>query len=128
MTARAKSPGGMGGPTSGLMADMARYIRSRGGAGYLVGGAVRDALLGRASDDIDIALEKLKPADLAGFLERHRGFTRPVVFKRSDTVFTRGAGVEVEISPLRGNLARDAIERDFTVNCLYVNSRRGRAA
>jgi len=125
MTARAKSPGGTAGLTSDLMADMARYIRSRGGAGYLVGGAVRDALLGRAFENIDVALKDLNPPDLAGFLETHRGFARPVVFKRSGTVFTRGAGVEVEISPLRGDPARDALERDFTVNCLYVKLKAG---
>jgi poly(A) polymerase len=116
MTARGSNRNGVAGP----LADMARYVRSRGGTGYIVGGAVRDALLGRTSDNIDIALENLEPADLAEFLRKRRGFARPVVFKKSGTVFTHDGKTEVEISPLRGDLARDALERDFTVNCLYV--------
>lgn len=105
---------------AGLLRDMARYLRSRGASGYLVGGAVRDALTGRPSDNIDISVGNLRPRDLAGFLRRHHGFAKPVVFKRSNTVFTSDGIRQVEITPLRGNPARDALERDFTVNCLYV--------
>jgi tRNA nucleotidyltransferase/poly(A) polymerase len=103
-----------------LLADMARFLSSHRAGGYLVGGAVRDTLLGNPSCNIDIVVEGLKPLVLARFLKRRHGFSRAVVFKRSDTVFTNDGATEVEISPMRGGLADDALERDFTVNCLYV--------
>jgi putative nucleotidyltransferase with HDIG domain len=99
---------------------MARFLRSRRARGYLVGGAVRDALLGRPSTNIDLAVAGVSPKELARFLKARHGFSIPVVFKRSDTVFTSDGGIEVEISPLRGSIKQDARERDFTVNCLYA--------
>jgi poly(A) polymerase len=107
-----------------LSGDVARFLRSRGGLGYLVGGAVRDALLedgpGLIGDNLDLAVEGVEPVEVAKFLHARFGFTRPVAFRRSDTVFTGDGRVEVEICPLRGSLEEDARRRDFTVNSLYV--------
>ncbi len=116
MTSRRLSPC----PHSALLAAVARYLGSRRAVGYLVGGAVRDALLDRPSADIDIVVKGVRPVEVAGYLSREHGFTRPVVFKRADTAFTRGALVQVEVCRLEGSPAEDALRRDFTVNCLYV--------
>ncbi len=115
-----KAPGNGPCVDAGLISDMARYLRARGATGYLVGGAVRDALMGRATADIDIALENIEPENLAAYLEKRRGFARPVAFKRTGTVYTNDGTTEVEISRMRGDPVRDALRRDFTVNCLYV--------
>ena len=112
-------------PDRTLLADIARFLRSRRAPGYLVGGAVRDALMGRASDNLDIAVKGLEPLEVAGHLHKRLGFARPVVFARSKTVFTNDGRTEVEVSPLRGSLKEDVLQRDFTVNCLYVRLRPG---
>ena len=120
-----KGPAGRRAENAALVADIARFLRGRRAAGYLVGGAVRDALLGRATSNIDISVDGIAPRDLADYLRRERGFSRPVIFKRSGTVFTNNGVTEVEICPMRGDPDRDALGRDFTVNCLYVKIRPG---
>ena len=37
--------------------DVRQFFMSRGLRAFLVGGAVRDALLGRKTDDLDVAVE-----------------------------------------------------------------------
>jgi tRNA nucleotidyltransferase (CCA-adding enzyme) len=98
---------------------------------YLVGGAVRDLLLGRGRADIDLVVEG-DPAALAGALgaevvESHSRFgTLKVLFgeEELDLAAARreryprpGALPEVELgAPIRVDLAR----RDFTVNAMAV--------
>jgi tRNA nucleotidyltransferase/poly(A) polymerase len=108
------------GPDMELVGEIARMLLSRGATGYLVGGAVRDSLLGRRVDDIDISVGGIGPARVAAFLHSRHGFTRPVAFKRFSTAFTRRGRTQVEISSLRGQVPGDVLGRDFTVNCLYV--------
>jgi len=100
---------------------------------YLVGGAVRDLLLGRATYDIDLVLEGDAP-ELAGLLARriggqittHRRF-RTAKFRRgnlsidlatarSETYSHPGALPTVEPSSIENDLAR----RDFTINAIAV--------
>jgi tRNA nucleotidyltransferase (CCA-adding enzyme) len=105
---------------------------------YLVGGAVRDLLLGRGRADIDLAVEG-DPAALAAALgaeivESHSRFgtfklalggCRPgmpdevvdVASARRETYVRPGALPSVELgAPIRTDLAR----RDFTVNAMAV--------
>ncbi len=103
-----------------LLRGIAAFLRSRRAAGYLVGGSVRDALLYQTTTNLDIAVDGVKPSEVGDFLRSRHGFTRPVVFSRSNTVFTNDGLMEVEISPLRGSVKTDCLERDFTVNCLYI--------
>lgn len=103
-----------------VLAHVGAYLKKNGAAGYIVGGAVRDALLKNTSTNIDIAVKGMGPVRLARYLKRRHGFSRPVVFRRSDTVFTNDGNIEIEVSPMRGSPAEDALCRDFTVDCLYV--------
>jgi tRNA nucleotidyltransferase (CCA-adding enzyme) len=98
---------------------------------YLVGGAVRDLLLGRGRADIDLVVEG-DPAALAAALgaevvESHPRFgTLKVVFGGEELDLTAarreryrrpGALPEVELgAPIRVDLAR----RDFTVNAMAI--------
>lgn len=96
---------------------------------YLVGGAVRDALLGIRRGDLDIAVE----AELAPVLDRlgtearaHErfgtaslaldGLTIDLARTRRERYVHPGALPEVEPAPIRSDLAR----RDFTVNAIAV--------
>ncbi|MEE4274808.1 MAG: CBS domain-containing protein [Thermoleophilia bacterium] len=102
---------------------------------YLVGGAVRDLLLGERSFDIDLAVEgdgiafaEALAARLHGHVRAHRKFgTAVVVTSRRaphvDVASTRSESYEypaalpkVEHAGIRSDLAR----RDFTINAMAV--------
>jgi tRNA nucleotidyltransferase (CCA-adding enzyme) len=96
---------------------------------YLVGGAVRDLLLGRDRADMDVAVEG-EVAELArhlgGEVRRHERFATATVLldglevdlaaTRSETYPRPGALPEIRPASLDGDLAR----RDFTVNAMAV--------
>jgi poly(A) polymerase len=104
---------------------------------WLVGGAVRDDLLGRPTPtDLDIVLESDALA-LANLL-REKGVSDidPVVYPRFGTALLRVSGIDVELITARresyesasrkptvesATLEEDALRRDFTVNTLLRN-------
>lgn len=103
------------------------------GALYLVGGAVRDALLGEASPDVDLVLEGLDPGEVARFLTRRFGGSYGVHFAFGTAHARLGTGVEVDLATAReeeypspgalprvrpSTLNRDLARRDFTVNAM----------
>jgi poly(A) polymerase len=87
---------------------------------WLVGGAVRDRLLGRTTDDVDIALDG-NPRDAAKAIARA---TRGVAFELSGAfgawrVVGRGHAWHVDLVTLRdGDIAADLAARDFTINAM----------
>jgi len=88
---------------------------------YLVGGAVRDALLGRPTADIDLAVA----GDPHGYAEALARTLPGSLFpldaeRRMYRVAARSAPGYVDIAPLRGDIQSDALERDFTINALAV--------
>jgi tRNA nucleotidyltransferase (CCA-adding enzyme) len=96
---------------------------------YVVGGAVRDLLLGRKRTDLDIAVEGDAAAlgqRLGGEIRTHERFATATVHldgteldlatARSETYPAPGALPEVRPAPLSEDLAR----RDFTVNAMAV--------
>ena len=92
----------------------------RGRRAWLVGGAVRDALLGRATDDLDVAVD----GDVAGAARALARTARGPLFELSDAfgswrVMARDRTWQVDLSPLRGgSLETDLALRDFTVNAI----------
>ena len=68
-----------------IVARLAGFIKKRRARGYAVGGYVRDRILGRTSYDLDIAVTGITPRDVATYLHRRLGFSRPVIFSRSRT-------------------------------------------
>ncbi len=112
-------------------APLMAALESTGLPGYLVGGAVRDALLGveEPGPDLDVAIEgELDPVlDLLGVEGRsHERFGTATVLlgaqpvdltaTRSETYAHPGALPDVEPAPLLTDLER----RDFTINALAV--------
>lgn len=88
---------------------------------WLVGGAIRDRLLGRATADIDVVVDG-DPAEAARAIARAAG--RAACFSLSDEfgawrVAARDSSWQVDVEPLRGgSLEADLALRDFTVNAI----------
>jgi tRNA nucleotidyltransferase (CCA-adding enzyme) len=102
---------------------------SSGLAAYLVGGAVRDLLLGRSSTNIDLVVE----GDAGEVASRLGG--EPVTHERFETATARVDGVEIDLATARtetyahpgalpevrpATLAEDLARRDFTINAMAV--------
>ncbi len=96
---------------------------------YLVGGAVRDLLLGRARADLDLAVEgdvSELAQRLGGKVRAHERFATAAVrvddlevdlaTTRTETYPSPGALPEVRPAPLAADLAR----RDFTLNAMAL--------
>ncbi len=116
------------------------YGLKRGGfQAYLVGGGVRDLLLGREPKDFDVATDALPEEVRAVFRNcrligrrfrlAHVHFGREII----EVATFRGAGAEEDAGErlvtngmlvrdnIYGTLEEDAVRRDFTVNALYYN-------
>lgn len=114
-------------------------LKSEGYEAYLVGGCVRDILLGREPKDFDVATnatpEQVKKAFRNCRLIGRRFRLAHVVFGREiiEVATFRGSGDKDKAAPkvdsdgrlLRdnsyGTIEEDVMRRDFTVNALYYN-------
>jgi poly(A) polymerase len=114
----------VGGPVAPL--EAAREALS-GHQAWLVGGAVRDRLLGRPTDDVDVSLDG-DPRRAAKAIARATG---GVAFELSGAfgawrVVGPGHGWHVDLVALRdGNIAADLAARDFTINAMAEPLRGG---
>ena len=87
----------------------------------LVGGAVRDALLGRADTDVDLAVPRGAVA-LAGRIAARLGATPVVLDAERGAARVAGPGVQLDLTDFRApTLVEDLARRDFTVNALAVD-------
>ena len=92
----------------------------RGRAAWIVGGAVRDRLLGRTTQDVDVAVE----GDAEGPARALRKAAGGAAFPLSDVfggwrVVGPGHEWQVDVQPLvGGTLESDLAARDFTVNAM----------
>lgn len=100
-----------------------RYFAGLGAEAWLVGGRVRDALLGRPGVDTDVVVRggaldhaaAIARAERAAFvpLDRRRGYAR--------IVWPGAAGAVLDITDMvGGSIEADLAARDFTVNALAV--------
>lgn len=112
--------------TSRPMPDIVAAAGEHDAPVVCVGGALRDALLGRDAGDIDLAVAGDLDAFVAGFA-RHCGRT-PVAIGDPwrDTRRTTLDGVQVDVGAMLGTVEEDLATRDFTINALAV--RLGRAS
>jgi len=112
-------------------------LKSSGFEAYLVGGGVRDLLLGREPKDFDIATDA-HPEEVAGLFRNSR-----LIGRRFKLVHVRFGREVIEVATFRsgheaegtnethaedgmiirdnvyGNMEEDAWRRDFTINSLY---------
>lgn len=126
---------------AGFLADpgLQKVLAALEGAGYrglLVGGAVRDGLLGRPVTDIDLATDArpesvLALAETAGLRAVPTGLVHGTVTLIADgapfevTTFRRDVETDGRRARVAftGALAEDAARRDFTMNALYADAR-----
>jgi len=91
---------------------------------YLVGGALRDSLLGRESKDLDFALSGAWEELPRNFATRIRGRFFWLDEKRLQGRVVKKTGGEISFSdfaPLRGGTVMDDLaSRDFTINALAL--------
>jgi len=87
---------------------------------WIVGGAVRDAALGRDVVDVDLAVAG-DPGEISRALARGTGGAAFSLSEEYGTWRTLGAGWHVDITGLRGgSIEHDLGLRDFTVNSVAV--------
>src|SRR2546423_3588625 len=114
---------------------LACAVREAGGRALLVGGCVRDALMGRASKDWDVEVYGVAPADLRALLAL---FGQVNVVGEAFTVYKLGADLDVSLPRRerkagRGHrgfviegdphmsVAEAARRRDFTINAILAD-------
>lgn len=114
--------------------DLGRIADGRGVGAFIVGGVVRDALLGRACEDLDVVVEddaiefaEAAARELGGRVKKHdrfgtailllrRGVKVDVATSRSESYARPGALPDVVSDPIEMDLMR----RDFTLNAMAV--------
>jgi tRNA nucleotidyltransferase (CCA-adding enzyme) len=102
---------------------------------YLVGGTVRDILLGERSFDVDIAVEgdaialaRLVAGELGGRVTEHEKFgTATVLYGRGQRIDVVSARTEFYDAPAalptveHASIREDLFRRDFTINAMAVS-------
>jgi len=98
--------------------EQALKLLAESGSVYLVGGAVRDQLLGLPSKDVD-AVVSLPLPEVEAKLRAH-GFNPHVIGARKQTVTLFSGGARLDIAEFT-DLRKDALRRDFTINAIFRN-------
>lgn len=98
------------------MIETARAVLE-GDEAWVVGGAVRDELLGRELVDLDIAVHDPKRAARA-YARRSGGAPFPLSERHGAWRVALDNGRTVDFTPLPGSIADDLATRDFTINAI----------
>ena len=86
---------------------------------WVVGGAVRDELLGRPLVDLDVACRDPEAAARA-YARRSGGAPFPLSERHGAWRVALDGGRTVDFTPLRGGIEGDLATRDFTINAIAV--------
>ncbi len=103
-----------------VMTILTGFFALRSESAYVVGGAVRDTLLDRPVEDLDIAVEgdpKLAGEGLARLLQWH---SAPLGDQRDIIRIgpPGGTGLHLDIASLRGSIDEDLGHRDFSIDAI----------
>jgi len=118
-----------------VLLEVAERAEERGWRVYLVGGYVRDLLLGRPNDDVDVAVEG-GAIDLANALQSHAEAKIDTADRFGTAHLTLGPGLpDIDLVTARrerylspgalptvepGTIDDDLARRDFTINALSI--------
>ena len=100
------------------MRELARELLA-GQEAWVVGGAVRDELLGRELVDLDIAVREPKSAARA-YANRSGGAPFPLSERHGAWRVALDGGRTVDFTPFPGTIEDDLATRDFTINAIAV--------
>ena len=110
-------------PAPSLTERITAFFRGRGVAAYLVGGSVRDGLLGRDAADMDIAVDGDAAsvgralADALG--GRYLRLSQD--WQVSRVILPTGSGpAHIDLTTIDGDIERDLRRRDFTINAMAL--------
>src|SRR3954451_19695236 len=98
------------------MLELAREVLA-GQEAWVVGGAVRDELLGRELVDLDIAVREPKRAARA-FAKRAHGAPFSLSERHGAWRVALDGGRTVDFTPLPGSIEDDLAKRDFSINAI----------
>ncbi len=106
-----------------LLRRVNHYLADRGITAYLVGGVVRDMLLGRGVEDIDIAVAHDALEVASGMAAELRG--RYVLLDEDSGVgrvalTAEDRKWEIDFSTIEGDISTDLTRRDFTIDAMAV--------
>jgi len=121
------------------LGEIARLLSSQGRQAYIVGGFIRDWLLGRETNDIDIAVSRdaiTAARDVASeiggsfvLLDEVNGIARVVVTEDEQQIEDfRGAEWHFDFSQFSRDIEYDLARRDFTINAMALELSRFAAA
>lgn len=120
-------------PTRDLLLVVGYRAEQKGSAAYLVGGGVRDLLLGNSSLDLDIAIEG-DAVEVARACVEHGG-QAPVVHPKFGTATLMSGPFRVDLASTRqesydrpgalpsvrpGSIQQDLLRRDYTINAMAI--------
>jgi poly(A) polymerase len=100
------------------MRELAREVLA-GQEAWVVGGAVRDELLGREIVDLDIACADPKGAART-YAKRSSGAPFPLSERHGAWRVVVEGGRTVDFTPLPGSIQEDLASRDFTINAIAI--------
>lgn len=118
-----------------VFAMLRKAVGGSGQRAFVIGGFVRDTLLGKSCKDIDIVSEG-SGIELAKAVSKVRGASDVKIFKTYGTAMLRYRGWEIEFvgarkesytedsrkpSVVKGTLQDDQLRRDFTINTLALS-------
>jgi poly(A) polymerase len=127
---------GAGAPVDPAFPLLRRAAGELGVGAWAVGGYVRDRLLGRPHDELDVVVEDGRALELAERFAVLAGARRPALFPRFGTAQVSWGGRPVEFASARAEsyapdsrkpfvrpatIQEDLLRRDFTVNAMLMD-------
>ncbi|MCX7912219.1 MAG: HD domain-containing protein [Dehalococcoidales bacterium] len=107
--------------TCRLLAEISRLFRAKGIKAFLVGGFLRDSLLGRKTLDLDIAVDGDAPEIARQLADEIGG--RYVLLddaRKTARVIIPDSGLQIDLTTVEGDITGDLARRDFTVNAMAI--------
>lgn len=107
-----------------LQTALSTFCNDRGVHAYLVGGCLRDGILARTSNDLDVVVADVDPIIFAkGLAQRINGRYVPLDVERGIArVVVKNAVLsqQIDVTACKGNIEEDLARRDFTINAMAI--------